>query len=75
MSTNGIDLEQVGRTIIIRERGRMYDHYGILDGRDGIIHVHKKKGIITRDPLKKALSKAVRVSYLDDDLDTRWENY
>lgn len=67
--------DQVGQIISIRYKGRMYDHYGILDGFNRIIHVNKRKGIITLDPLEKALHHAKQVTYIEDDFDARWANY
>lgn len=61
----------LGKTVAIRYKGRLYDHYGILDGAGGIIHVHKKKGIITLDPVSKVLVGSKKVTIYDDDLDTR----
>lgn len=70
-----MDVDKVGSIIVVRHKGRMYDHYGILDGHGGCIHVNKRKGIITIDPLDKVLRNARKVSYLQDDFDTRWRNY
>jgi hypothetical protein len=70
-----INKDDVGRIVSIRYRGRLYDHYGILDGRGNLIHVHKKKGQITSDPLGMCLKNATKVEYLDDDFDTRWYQY
>jgi hypothetical protein len=70
-----IDQEQVGRIISIRYKGSSYDHYGILDGKNGVIHVNKKIGKITCDPLDRVLRKAKKVKYLEDDFDTRWNQY
>lgn len=70
-----INTNQVGRIIAIRYKGKMYDHYGILDGKDGVIHVHKKKGKITIDPLDRVLVGAKKVTTMDDDFDTRWTQY
>lgn len=70
-----MDMNQVGRVIVIKHKGRPYEHYGILDGKGNIIHVHKRLGLITRDPLVKALRNIKKVSYLEDDLDTRWNTY
>lgn len=70
-----MDTRKVGCIIAVRHKGRMYDHYGILDGRGGCIHVNKKLGIITLDPLEKVLRHAKKVTYLEDDTDTRWKNY
>lgn len=70
-----MNTDQVGRVIVIRYKGKMYDHYGILDGYNNVIHVHKKKGMITSDPLDRVLNKAIKVSYLDDEFSVRWLNY
>lgn len=70
-----INRDEVGRVISIRYKGKAYDHYGILDGQGGVIHVHKKKGLITIDPLERVLKGAKRISYIDDDFDTRWNQY
>jgi len=67
--------DQVGRVIAIRYKGKLYDHYGILDGYSNVIHVHKKKGLITVDPLDRVLRNAKKVTYIDDDFDTRWNQY
>lgn len=68
-------MDEVGTVVSIRYRGKLYDHYGILDGNGGVIHVHKRKGIITIDPIDRVLSNASRISYIDDDFDTRWNQY
>lgn len=68
-------MDEVGTVISIRYRGKLYDHYGILDGNGGVIHVHKRKGIITIDPIDRVLINASRISYIDDDFDTRWNQY
>lgn len=70
-----INKDEVGRIVAIRYRGKAYDHYGILDGQGGVIHVHKKKGEITIDPLDRVLKGMIKISYLDDDFDTRWNQY
>lgn len=67
--------DDVGRVVAIQYKGKMYDHYGILDGRGGVIHVHKKKGKITIDPLDRVLRNAIKIIYIDDDFDTRWNQY
>lgn len=67
--------DEVGRIIAIRYKGKLYDHYGILDGYSNVIHVHKKKGMITVDPLERVLKGAKKIKYLDDDFDTRWNQY
>jgi hypothetical protein len=70
-----MNVDEVGMVVAIRYRGKMYDHYGILDGTGGVIHVHKKKGMITVDPVDKVLRGASRISYIDDDFDIRWNQY
>lgn len=70
-----MDSTTVGRVICVKYKGKMYDHYGIMDGKGGVIHVNKKKGEITIDPLEKVLRNANRVTYLYDDFDTRWRTY
>lgn len=70
-----INQDDVGKIISIRYRGKVYDHYGILDGQGGVIHVHKKKGMITVDSLERMLVGAKSVAYLDDDFDVRWNQY
>lgn len=70
-----INKNDVGRVVSIQYKGSAYDHYGILDGYNNIIHVHKKKGRITCDPLEKVLRNAKKVSYIDDDFETRWNQY
>lgn len=47
---------------------------GILDGNSGVIHVNKKKGEITIDPLEKVLRNAVKVDYIFEDRETRLSN-
>lgn len=68
-------MDEVGTIVSIRYRGKLYDHYGILDGNGGVIHVHKRKGIITIDPIDRVLINASKISYIDDDFDTRWNQY
>ena len=70
-----MNMDNVGKVVIIRHKDRIYDHYGILDGRGNIIHVHKKKGMITKDPLQKSLQMAIKVSYLDEPFEIRWKQY
>lgn len=70
-----INIDEVGRVIAIRYRGKTYDHYGFLDGQGGVIHVHKKKGLITVDPVERVLKGAKKITYIDDDFDTRWKQY
>lgn len=65
----------LGKVVAIRYKGRLYDHYGILDGDGGIIHVHKKKGIITLDPITKVLDGSKKVIIYEDDLETRLHTY
>lgn len=65
----------IGKMIAIRYKGRLYDHYGILDGAGNIIHVNKKKGIITLDPIGKVLIGSKKVTIYDDDLDSRIRTY
>ncbi len=65
----------VGQVVAIKYKGRMYDHYAILDGEGGAIHVNKKKGLITVDPLARVLRNATEVSYIEDDHDTRLATY
>ncbi len=67
--------DTLGKTIAIRYKGRFYDHYGILDGAGGIIHVNKKKGIITLDPVDRVLVGSKKVVIYDDDLETRIRTY
>ena len=70
-----MDRDKIGAIIIVRHKGRIYDHYGILDGKGNCIHVNKRLGVITCDPLDKVLRNAKKVTYLQDDPDTRWRNY
>lgn len=70
-----MDKDQVGTVIVVRHKDRYYDHYGILDGQDGVIHVNKKLGTITVDPLDRVIRNATKVTYLDDDFETRWKTY
>lgn len=72
---DSINKDEVGRVIAIRYRGKAYDHYGILDGYSNVIHVNKKRGMITSDPLYKVLRGAKTITYIDDDFDTRWNQY
>ena|SRR3990167_496157 len=65
----------LGKMIAIKYKGRLYDHYGILDGAGGIIHVNKRKGIITLDPVEKVLIGAKKVTIYDDDLENRIRTY
>jgi len=67
--------DDFGKIIAIRYHGSLYDHYGILDGQGNIIHVHKKKGMITCDPVEKCLRKARKVTYMDDEFDVRLNQY
>lgn len=67
--------DEVGRIIAIRYKGKLYDHYGILDGYSNVIHVHKKKGMITVDPLDRVLKNVKKITYIDDDFDVRWNQY
>jgi len=67
--------DDIGKIVSIRYKGRLYDHYGILDGRGNIIHVHKKKCMITSDPLDKCLKNATKIEYIDDEFDVRWYQY
>lgn len=69
------DPDDIGRIVVIRHKGRWYDHYGILDGCGNLIHVNKKLGTITKDPLEKALRNATSITYLEDAPETRWNNY
>lgn len=75
MSSVPIDVDQVGKVIIVRHKGKMYDHHGILDGKGGVIHVHKKKGCISIDSLEKVIGNAKKVTFLEEDFDTRWFQY
>lgn len=70
-----MDHDTVGQVVAITYKNRMYDHYAILDGKGNAIHVNKKKGLITSDPLPRVLKGATRVKYIDDDFDTRWMTY
>lgn len=70
-----MDMDQVGTVISVKKRNRMYEHYGILDGKNGVIHVNKRLGLITIDPLEKVIARAQRVTYMNDDFETRWRNY
>lgn len=70
-----MDQDTVGQVVAITYHNRVYDHYAILDGNGGAIHVNKKKGLITLDPLNRVLRGASEVKYIDDDFDTRWLIY
>jgi hypothetical protein len=66
---------QIGQVVAVTFKNRYWDHYGILDGKGGIIHVNKKEGKIVLDPWAKILSKAIKVKYFDDNLDIRLRSY
>ena len=70
-----MDADTIGQVVAIQYKRRAYDHYVILDGRGRAIHVNKKKGEITRDPLDRVLRGASKVTYLKDGFDTRLRNY
>lgn len=70
-----IDRDSIGTIVIIREKGRLWDHYGILDGKGNVIHVHKKKGIISKDPLYRFILKSTYIKYIEDDFDNRYKRY
>jgi hypothetical protein len=69
-----MDDDQMGMVVIVRHKGRPYDHYGILDGEGGVIHVNKYKNMITLDPLERVLRNAVKIDYIFEDRDTRLSN-
>lgn len=71
----GVNMDQIGRIMIVDHKGRPYSHHCILDGKGGVIHVNKKIGKITIDPLEKVLRNAKKVVYLEDDFNTRWITY
>lgn len=68
-------MDNVGRIMIVEHKGRPYSHHCILDGKGGVIHVNKKIGMITVDPIHKVLRNAKKVTYLEDDFNTRWITY
>jgi len=70
-----LDEDQIGRVVAIRYKGRNYDHYGILDGLGNVIHVNKRKNIISCDPMTKVFRDAKRIVYMQDDEDTRRNQY
>lgn len=70
-----LDMESVGRIIVIRNKDRFYNHHAILDGMGGCIHVNKKLGKITIDPIDRVIKNARKVYTLEDDLDTRLNTY
>lgn len=72
---DGVNMDQIGRIMIVDHKGRPYSHYCILDGKGGVIHVNKKIGKITIDPIEKVLRNAKKVVYLEDDFNTRWITY
>lgn len=67
--------DQIGRIVAIRYKNRNYDHYGILDGRDNVIHVNKNKCIISCDPMIKVFRDAEKIVYMHDDEPTRHNQY
>lgn len=70
-----MDRNTVGMIVIVKEKGRLWNHYGVLDGYGNIIHVHKRKEMITKDPFYKLIMKSTSIKYIDDDFDTRFDRY
>jgi len=64
-----------GDILVIQNKGRPYNHYAIVGDNDMCIHVNKKMSSITIDPLYKVLRNAKKVSIIDEDTETREENY
>jgi hypothetical protein len=69
------DEEQRGMIMKIKHKGRPYYHYAVLDGLGNCVHVHKKKNMITLDPLSKVLHNASNIEYIIEDSDIRSSNW
>lgn len=70
-----VDERQRGTIVAIQHKGRPYYHYGVLDGNNGVVHIVKKRNMVSVDPLDRVLRNAIRIEVIDEDDETRNRNW